>query len=72
MFNIYWMAPDALTPNRRNARTHSRKQIGEIAASITAFGFVVPIAVDEKDVVLAGHVRHAAAKLGLSRSRPSR
>src|SRR6266705_3370431 len=63
MFNISWMASDAVTPNRRNARTHSRKQIRQIADSITAFGFVVPILVDEKGVIIAGHGRYAAAKL---------
>jgi DNA modification methylase len=63
MFEINWVATDALTPNRRNARTHSRKQVGQIADSITAFGFVVPILVDENGVIIAGHGRHAAAKL---------
>src|SRR5262249_1221312 len=63
MFNISWVATDDLTPNRRNARTHSRKQIRQIAASIGEFGFLVPILVDENDVIVAGHGRHAAAKL---------
>ena len=63
MLNISWMDIDSLTPNRRNARTHSRKQIGQIADSIKAFGFVVPILVDEKGVIVAGHGRHTAAKL---------
>ena len=63
MFNISWVATDALTPNRRNARTHTRKQIGQIAESIRAFGFVVPILVDEKDIIIAGHGRHSAAQL---------
>jgi DNA modification methylase len=63
LMDISWMAPDALTPNRLSARTHSRKQIGQIADSITAFGFVVPILVNENGVIVAGHGRHAAAKL---------
>jgi ParB-like chromosome segregation protein Spo0J len=63
MFNISWVATEALTPNRRNARTHSRKQIGQIAESIRAFGFVVPILVDETGVIIAGHGRHSAAQL---------
>jgi hypothetical protein len=33
--------PASLKPNRRNARTHSKKQIGKIADSIKAFGFAV-------------------------------
>jgi ParB-like chromosome segregation protein Spo0J len=51
----------------RNARTHSRKQIAQVADSIRTFGFNVPILVDEDDTVLAGHARLAAARsLGLA------
>jgi hypothetical protein len=39
MPTIEWIAVDALKPNTRNARTHSRKQIRQIADSIAAFGF---------------------------------
>jgi ParB-like chromosome segregation protein Spo0J len=63
MPTIEWIAVDALKPNARNARTHSQKQIRQIADSITAFGFLVPILVDEGRVVIAGHGRYAAAKL---------
>jgi ParB/Sulfiredoxin domain len=63
MPTIEWIAVDALKPNARNARTHSRKQIRQIADSIAAFGFLVPILVDEDRVVIAGHGRYAAAKL---------
>src|SRR2546430_5926997 len=63
MVNICWIAIDKLTPNGRNARTHSRKQIRQIADSITAFGFVVPILIDDDSVIIAGHGRYAAAKL---------
>ena len=63
MVNICWIAIDELTPNGRNARTHSRKQIREIADSIAAFGFVVPILIDDDGVMIAGHGRYAAAKL---------
>ena len=37
MVDICWIAIDKLTPNERNARTHSRKQIRQIADSITGF-----------------------------------
>ena len=58
---------EALIPYQGNARTHSRAQIKQIAASITAFGFVNPILVDAHDQVIAGHGRLAAAKhLGLT------
>jgi DNA modification methylase len=63
MFAISWETIDALTPSRRNARTHSRKQTRQIADSITAFGFLVPLLVDEGGVIIAGHGRYAAAKL---------
>jgi DNA modification methylase len=63
MPTIEWIAVDALKPNARNARTHSRKQIRQIADSIATFGFLVPILVDEDHVVIAGHGRYAAAKL---------
>src|SRR5437762_12739195 len=63
MVDICWTAIDKLTPNGRNARTHSRKQIGQIADSIAAFGFVVPILVDDGGVIIAGHGRYAAAIL---------
>jgi DNA modification methylase len=50
----------------RNARTHSAKQINQIAESIKAFGFVNPILVDADDRIVAGHGRaDAARKLGL-------
>jgi ParB-like chromosome segregation protein Spo0J len=54
---------DQLKPNPRNARTHSRKQIREIANSIAAFGFTAPIITDESGFILAGHGRFAAAEL---------
>ncbi|MEM9377021.1 MAG: ParB/Srx family N-terminal domain-containing protein, partial [Pseudomonadota bacterium] len=52
----------SLTPNARNARTHSPKQIRQIANSIEAFVFVNPVLVDEAGIILAGHGRVAAAK----------
>jgi len=57
------IAVDELKPNARNARTHSKKQIRQIADSITAFGFVVPIVIDEGSNIIAGGGRYAAAVL---------
>ena len=58
---------DTLKLNARNARTHSAKQIRQIAQSIKAFGFLVPILIDEDRTILAGHGRYAAAKsLGIT------
>src|SRR3954471_5763114 len=55
-----------IKPDPRNARTHSKKQVEQIAASMKAFGFTNPLLADEEMVVIAGHGRLAAAKrLGL-------
>ena len=55
-----------LKPYDRNARTHSAKQIAEIATSIKAFGFNNPVLVDKDGGIIAGHGRvEAAKKLGL-------
>src|SRR5262249_7152514 len=63
MATIHWADVNALKPNPRNARTHSKKQIRQIADSISAFGFLTPVLVDEDYVIIAGHGRYAAAKL---------
>jgi DNA modification methylase len=61
--NIEWSPVEALRPNPSNPRTHSRKQIKQIAASIRKFGFLNPVLVDDANLVLAGHGRVEAAKL---------
>lgn len=53
----------ALRPWAKNARTHSKKQIKQIADSITTFGFTNPVLIDAEGQILAGHGRVAAAKL---------
>jgi DNA modification methylase len=53
----------SLKANPRNARTHSKKQICQIADSIVAYGFTVPVLIDETSMLLAGHGRLEAAKL---------
>ena len=60
---IILVPPDQLRPWARNARTHSKKQIRQIADSITRFGFTNPVLIDETQTVLAGHGRVEAAKL---------
>jgi len=56
------IAPDRLRPWARNARTHSAKQLRQIADSIRAFGFTNPVLIDEDGTILAGHGRVAAAR----------
>ena len=56
-----------LKPHHQNARTHSKRQIEQIAKSIKRFGFVNPVLLDKDNNILAGHGRIEAAKsLGLS------
>jgi 16S rRNA G966 N2-methylase RsmD len=54
---------ETLRPYLRNARTHSRKQVRQIADSILKFGFCNPVLVDDEGQIIAGHGRVAAAKL---------
>ncbi len=63
MSNMQLIAVGAIKPNPRNARTHSKKQINQIAGSITAFGFLVPILIDGCGNIIAGHGRYRAAIL---------
>jgi hypothetical protein len=51
-----------LTPDPRNARTHPKRQIDQIKASITAFGFTNPILTDPEGHIIAGHGRLQAAR----------
>ena len=60
---IKYVSPDELRPYAGNARTHSKKQIRQVADSIERFGFTNPIIVSEDNQVIAGHGRLAAAKL---------
>jgi DNA modification methylase len=52
-----------LIPRSRNPRTHSKKQIEQIAASIQRFGFLSPVLVDGGSRIIAGHGRVEGAKL---------
>lgn len=53
----------SLRPYARNARTHSKKQVKQIAASIERFGFTNPVLVSDEGDIIAGHGRVEAAKL---------
>lgn len=54
---------ELLKPYARNARTHSRKQVKQIAGSIERFGFTNPVLVSDCGEIIAGHGRVEAAKL---------
>ena len=57
------MAIARLRPFAGNARTHSKKQIRQIADSIKTFSFNVPILTDRGGKVVAGHGRLRACRL---------
>jgi DNA modification methylase len=60
---VVYRPMDQLRPDPKNARRHSRQQIRQIADSIQAFGFNVPILIDAELRVIAGHGRLLACQL---------
>lgn len=64
--NVEYRHTEELRPYKGNARTHSKKQIEQIANSIHAFGFTNPIITDGEGRIIAGHGRVLAAqRLGM-------
>jgi hypothetical protein len=58
---------DALVPYARNSRTHSEAQIEQLMQSMRAWGFTIPVLVDEAGGIIAGHGRvNAAGRLGMT------
>ena len=53
---------EEIKANPRNARTHSKAQIRQIADSIKAFGFGAPVLVDETLTLIGGYGRLKAAE----------
>jgi DNA modification methylase len=65
---IEYLSLGELRPQPRNARTHTKKQIRQIADSIRTFGFTNAILIDDEKTILAGHGRIEAAKsLGMTK-----
>ena len=62
LLKINYKSPTQLKPRVRNPRTHTKKQIQQIAASIKEFGFITPVLIDGTDGIIAGHGRVEAAK----------
>jgi len=46
----------------KNSRTHSKKQVAQVVASIKEFGFTNPLLIDQEGTLIAGHGRLMAAK----------
>ena len=57
------LAIEAIRPDPRNPRLHPKRQIQQIANSIQAFGFNVPVLVDSNKKLIAGHGRLEACRL---------
>ncbi len=55
-------APASLSTYANNPRRHPEKQIVTLQASIQEFGFLLPVLVDEDNVIIAGEARVEAAK----------
>ena len=63
MLTVQTIPVSELRPYKGNARTHSKKQVRQIANSITEFGFNNPILIGDDREIIAGHGRVEAAKL---------
>ena len=51
-----------LTPYEKNAKTHDKTQIANVAQSIAEMGWLQPLVIDRDGVVVVGHCRLLAAK----------
>lgn len=60
---IHYLNFSELKPYKNNVRTHSKKQIRQIADSMQEFGFTNPILIDANHTIIAGHGRIEAAKI---------
>lgn len=52
----------SLKDNPLNPRLHPDRQIKVLARAISKFGFLVPILIDQGEMIVAGHARAAAAR----------
>ena len=60
--NITYIDINKLSENPRNSKIHPDEQIAKLMKSITEFGFNIPILIDKKNMIIAGHARFLAAK----------
>lgn len=56
------LKPSLLKAFPGNPRAHKPEQIEQLSTSIEEFGWTIPILIDEKNQILAGHGRWMAAK----------
>ena len=61
------MKIDELLPYQRNQKDHPESQVRNLANSLRRFGWVQPVVIDERNVIVIGHGRVLGAKmLGLT------
>ena len=60
--NVEQIEVSRVIPYARNARTHSKEQVDQLAHSIRNFGFNNPILIDPRNEIIAGHGRVLAAQ----------
>lgn len=64
---VEYISPLELIPYEGNPRIHSDSQIQKLQASIQEYGIVLPVLIDEKNIIIAGHaVVTASQKLEIS------
>ena len=64
---IEFLPPSSLIPYEGNPRVHSDAQIDKLVASVREYGVVLPILIDENNVIISHHAVVAAClKLELS------
>src|SRR3982074_385305 len=61
--SVVYQDVNALNPRITNPRSHSKKQIVQIANAIGRFGFTNPVLVDDANGIIAGHGRVEGAKV---------
>lgn len=63
---LEFINPDGLIPFANNARIHPESQIKRLMSSLREYGVVIPILIDDRNGILAGHgVVMAALRLAL-------
>jgi ParB-like chromosome segregation protein Spo0J len=59
---IEHLPASSLKPNPRNPRTHSEKQIDQIARSVLEFGLLLPLLINSDNTIVKGNAVFAALK----------
>lgn len=69
--NIVYKRPGDLIPYGNNAKTHPDAQLANITVSLERYGWRVPVLIDRRGVIIAGHGRvEAALRSPVMRDKP--